>query len=391
MTLVVAIPMAASASNMTHPRTPVVWDNTPCMTLHDRGNGAVMHVPYAIPNEDIEVTKDEVADSRTHQFFAYCRPHHPQNYLPGWITQVDVDAAALLGLVEKGLDAEGILESNTEWEDCWFRINEDADRRPITYAMAEAGVDWDTADVPAGVYTLYGYTYEPVFNVWHLRPGVVKVHDGDPLAVGPAAAISVADIDDTTPYRDEELLLPSCVNAAAGSTYTTYWALTDADPTWEVYEADLEVPGETFDVAFTPPEGLWGESGLIRLDITEPGGSTYTAYVSEPIVTINADNPDACDQGGGFIGSPCEDSSGGGDTASSGGDDDNSDGTASTTDAATTGGTSGGTTDATGPMQTGGDEGTGGESCGCVVDDDRSWRAALLLLVPLAMRRRRAR
>jgi MYXO-CTERM domain-containing protein len=374
-----ALPVAAGASNMTHVRTPVLWKDVPCVTLHDRSENPVMHLPYGITKRDTRVTPDEVWNSRRHQFFAFCRPAHPQNYLPNWIAQADVDDALEVGLVEKGLDLEGILESNTQWAGCWFRINEDAERRPITFVRANAGVDWDTSAVPAGVYTLYGYTYEPVFNVWWVRPGFVKVHDGDPFAVGPGAAIALASAEDATPYRDQEIHLPTCVHATEGATYTLYWAHTAAEPQWQVYEADVEVPATSFDIAFTPPEALRKESGLLRLDVTD-GEGTYTAYVKEPIVTIDADDPDACTPGGSIIGNPCADSSG----------DDSADDDASVSSGEADSTDAGQATGATGPVQSGGDAAGGGEGCGCSTHD-ASPGAGVAWLVGIALRRRRSR
>src|SRR5688572_15773085 len=148
-------PSLASASNMTHPRTPVLWEGgggecelpmieSPCMTLHDRSDDPVLHLPYGIPYEDLEVTPDEVTDSRTHQFFAFCRPHSPQDYLPGWITDADVDAAVTKGLLEVGtVEPADIMTSNETWQDCFVRITADTERRPIACPMAEAGVEWD--------------------------------------------------------------------------------------------------------------------------------------------------------------------------------------------------------------------------------------------------------
>ena len=218
------VPAVASASNMTHPRTPVTWEGTPCLTLHDRSEDPIFHLEYGIPFEDLDVTPDEVPGSRRHQFFAYCRPHHPQDFLPTWITQADVDAAVAAELVGEGVvETSDILEFSEHWADCWFRINGDDERRPISNAMAEAGVEWDTSAVPAGVYTLNGYTYEPVFNIWTLRPGVMKIHDGDPHAIGPAAAISTGEL---TPYRDDEVMIEGCAHALPGSTFTAYWAVT---------------------------------------------------------------------------------------------------------------------------------------------------------------------
>ena len=73
----------AYAGNGVHPRTPVVWsEDTPCMTVVDRSQAVSLSLDYTIPYEDTEVTPDEVADSRRHQFIALCRDHGQQNWCP---------------------------------------------------------------------------------------------------------------------------------------------------------------------------------------------------------------------------------------------------------------------------------------------------------------------
>jgi MYXO-CTERM domain-containing protein len=381
MALCALLPGLARASNMTHPRTPVLWNDVPCMTLHDRSQGATVHLPYEIPFEDLEITPDEVADSRRHQFFAFCRPHHPQNFLPSWITADDVQAAAdkMLLMVET-VEPDDILENTTQWQDCWYRINEDADRRPIDQQHADQGIDWDTAGLPAGAYTLYGYTYEPVFNVWWLRPGVLKLHDGDPDAVGPVGAVSTGEL---TPFRDETSTIEGCVDAIAGTTYTVYWALVTADePEWVEYQADIAIDGDAFAFDFLPPAELAGQSGMIRVDFKDPMQREYTTYQADNLLVINSDNPEACDDGGSFIGSPCSDSSG--TSAGDSGDSGTGAGTGGSSDAGTGMGT-------TAPMQTG-DDGNDPKGCACASETAPSSWSWLFALAGLTIaRRRRAR
>jgi hypothetical protein len=66
------------------------------------------------------------------------------------VTQADIDAAAAVGAAPDMVDPEDVFETNTEWEGCWYRINADDDRRPITFAAAAAGVDkaWAEAGRP---------------------------------------------------------------------------------------------------------------------------------------------------------------------------------------------------------------------------------------------------
>lgn len=309
----------ADASNTKHERTPVVWEGggglcnlpvleTPCMTLHDRNEGP-LHFPYGIPYEDTDVADDEVADSRTHQFFAMCRPVDRRDPIPSWITSDDVAAGEAVGQVVPGeVTASDILELRDDWDDCWYRINEDADRRAITCDNALAGVDWDTTAVPPGVYTIYGYVYEPQYNFWILRPGVVKLHDGDPDDVGPAAAISTKEL---AVFRNEIAMIEGCVDALDGSTATAYWAFDEDQPggvEWFEYAAEIPIAGDTLAFEYAPPPETIGNLSMLRVDIHDPRGRTYTSYMTDRIVVVDADGPNGCGGEGSFIGgSACGD------------------------------------------------------------------------------------
>lgn len=380
----------AHATNTKHERTPVIWDGgggscelpeltTPCMTLHDRGDGP-LHIPYGIPYEDTDVGPDEVADSRTHQFLAFCRPHPIPEPIPSWMTQADVDAAEAVGQLEPGaVGPSDILELREDWDGCWYRINADADRRPITCEMAEQGVDWDTAAAPAGVYNIEAYTYEPQFNFWVLRPGVVKLHDGDPDAVGPAAAVTNREF---SVHRNEIAMIEGCVDAIEGSTLTMYWArqVEVGQPIeWNEYAPGGPIEGPTFALEFAPPAPLVGGFGMLRIDVEDPQGRAYTAYMAERFVVVNADAPGGCDTGSFVGGSSCDESSGG----SSGGTGDGADTSAGSTGGSTGGSTAGDTSSTTVAQA----PGPGG--CGCRHDGDRvGWTPWLVGL--LVARRRRA-
>jgi uncharacterized protein (TIGR03382 family) len=297
-----------ACSGCVHDRTPVRWEDdggscsmvpvhTPCMTLVDRSIDPVLHLAYAIPFEDTEVPATEVEDSRTHQFFALCRARSSADFLPTWVTDDDVAAAQAKQLVE-GVAAEDVLEHDAAWMGCWTRINADADRRPITCEMADAGVDWDTSMFAAGAYTIDGYTFEPVFNIWWPRPGVVKVHDGDPDAIGPAAAIT----SELRPvYRDEIVAVEGCVDALEGTRFTVSWALLteDADPQWQELLPARNVEGDSFAFSFAPPMPSFGERGLLlRVDFEDPFARRYSTYPSDTLLVLDADHGASTSEGG---------------------------------------------------------------------------------------------
>ncbi|WP_266218738.1 MYXO-CTERM sorting domain-containing protein [Paraliomyxa miuraensis] len=371
----------AAAGNGTKPRITVDWSGAPCMTIVDRSADPVVHMDYAISQEDTDLTEDEVSDSRTHQFFALCRAHDPQSFLPRWITQDDLDRAAAIGSAPTMVDAEDMFETSTTWADCWFRITPDDQRLPITFAQAAMGVDWDTSAVPAGTYIIDGYTFEPAINVWSERPGVVKVVDDPALpASGPALAINNTE---EVLNKNEPVTIEGCVSAMDGSTITAYWGLAELDVQWQPFLEDDPVAGSSFALEFLPPEALAGETAMIRVDVTDPMGRSYTNYMRELVIVLGTEGPGSCNDGGGFIG--------GAGCGGSGDSGDTGDGSAGTGNADDTAGTAGDATGNTTPGQDGGDGG-GGQGCGCATAP-RSGPQALalgLLLGLFGLRRRKA-
>ncbi len=366
---VVAASGSAQAGNSQHPRTPVEWDNVTCMEFVDRTVEANYDLVYGIPFEDTDVTPEEVVGSRTQQFFALCRQTSPQEDLPSWISMADVEQTLINYEDFVTPQDDDIFELATEWDGCWHRITQDADRRPITDAASSQPVSWDTSVVPAGAYVLLGYTYEPVSNLWSPRVGgVVRVHDeGDPAADGPAGAISTGE---QSPCVGDTVRIEGCVSALPGTTMTASFAITSgpdaSDPDWTAFAEDVPVQGDQFALEWVVPQEAGGASTLLRVDFTDPNGETYTAYQYEANVVLPADSagcgaePDDCM--GGFVMDPACETTGAG----------------STTDAAETdSGTSAAGSD-------GGDDG-----CGCRSQGDTPAGWGVLGLVALLARRRR--
>jgi MYXO-CTERM domain-containing protein len=300
-------PAVAHAGNGAHPRTPVDWSGAPCMTIIDRNQGAVYSLSYGIPYEDTALTPDEVSNSRTHQFFAYCRDRHLEDILPGWITEADVQDAVTMGLgtidlVDPELD---VLENAPDWAGCWSRITEDADRRPITFEAAAEPVPWDTSMLPAGTYVVDGYTYEPWYNLWTPHPGVFKiVDDPDPAANPPAAALTFG----TEPVEwGTEVPISGCIDAMDGATMTLSWSNgnINGEPNWLAFAEDLPAPTGTFDVTFVPPIEAASNSVMIKLDIVDPMNREWTAYSRAYLPVIDEVGDEGCDSGGSFVGNPC--------------------------------------------------------------------------------------
>jgi uncharacterized protein (TIGR03382 family) len=366
VTLLLA-PASAWAGNGMHPRTPVEWSDAPCMTIVDRSVSPIHEFGYSIPYEDIDVTADEVPNSRTHQFFAYCRDHHLEEILPSWITEAEPMAAAEAGLGNiDGVDfEEHVLENNLEWAGCWTRITADDQRRPITFAAAAEPVAWDTTALPAGTWVVEGYTYEPWFNLWTPHPGVFKiVDDPDPAASPPAAALTFAE--QAVTFGDSATI-SGCVDAMSGSTMTFSWALSviGQDPVWTPFATDVAVEGGGFEIAYEPTIETVSSSVMIRVEVSDPLDRTWTAHAIEYIAVTEDVGDEGCD-GGSFISNPCDTDTDTGETGATGdevGDD---------------------------PSETGPTLSEDGESnCNCSTSVAPNAVASLALLVILAQLRRR--
>jgi hypothetical protein len=216
-------PRSASAGNEAHLRTPVLWPSE-CGRVVDRSVDPVVRFDYAIPYEDTDTTTDELPDSRTHQFVALCRQRPFTELLPAWITRSDVERSVDAGLLAVDeVTYREILDETTIWTDCFVRITGDDERRPITFAQAELGVDWDTSTVAVGVWSLAGYTFEPAFNLWRDRPGFVKIVDDrdDPEQDLPAIALLG---DEQVVEPGQAIHFEACVDVLEPASIELEWA-----------------------------------------------------------------------------------------------------------------------------------------------------------------------
>jgi MYXO-CTERM domain-containing protein len=367
----------ALAGNGAHPRTPVDWSSAPCMTIIDRSQNPIYPLEYDIPYEDTDVTPDEVTNSRTHQFFTFCRDRHLEDILPGWITEVDLQAAGDKGLGDPGLvDTElEVLENAPDWAGCWARITGDDERRPITFAAAAEPIMWDTSALPAGTWVVEGYTYEPWFNMWTPHPGVFKiVDDPDPAASPPAAALTFAE--QTVAWGDEASIT-GCVDAMPGTTMSLSWSNgnINGEPSWQVFAEDIPAELGSFDLPFVPPIEAASNSVMIKLDIVDPMNRSWTAYSLAYIAVVDQSGSDTgCDGDGGFVSDPCDTGTGGSGESGSGEGGPNPD----------TGGSE------SGPSLDAGESG-GGCSCSSAGPGSPVWGLAALAFVVGWVRRREDR
>lgn len=296
----VSIPASARAGDGMRLRTPVLWSDAACMTVVDRSVDPVVHVPYDIPFEDTEWTDDEVPDGRTHQFFALCRSHDPTDELPIWISEADVAAAESLELIDLGtVLGDAILDLDPSWQGCALRINADDDRRPISFAAAAAGVDWDTSELLAGAWVIEGFTHDPAYSRWSPRPGVIKVVDDPALsASGPAVAIVNGEEVITT---GEAVTIEGCVSAMDGTVLTVAWAEV-GESTWQVALADEPVQGDGFGLELLLPPEMEGQAARVRIEAEDPMGRTFTAYMGALVLVLP--QPGGCSGECGTSGGP---------------------------------------------------------------------------------------
>ncbi|RMG96958.1 MAG: hypothetical protein D6705_09955 [Deltaproteobacteria bacterium] len=299
------------AADANRPPTPALFPSAACMVTVDRSADPVFHVEYDVPFDDVDRSPDEVADGRTHQFFAFARQFRTPP--PNWITWDDVMRAEAAPATDPtDVTDEDVLETSSAWPATeWLRITPDDARLPITKAQAAMGVDWDTTGVPAGTYVVAAYTFDPVLNLWSPRPGVVRVlDDADAPDAPPALALTSATPSGVV-EAGEEVQVHGCVAAMEGSTVrlAAAYLAGAAEPTW--IEFDPQPAGPEGDAVFSfvvpePPES----SGqlVVRATVEDPMGRTYVAYLPGAVDVVGGgggSTSGAADDDGGGEGCAC--------------------------------------------------------------------------------------
>jgi hypothetical protein len=296
-------PRVADAANALRPRTPATFPaDVPCVQTVDRGE--LLHIDYAVPLDDTDLSDDELPDSRQHQFFAFAQQRFDFR-LPLWINQADYDRAKANGDVVQYADTP-ILDTDPSWPaGTWVRITPDDARLPITIAQGEMGVDWDTSDTPPGTWMVAAYTWEPEQNLWSHRFGAVRVVDpADPDATGPTVLLQ---LDNGPVVNVGDTYAPAgCVEAPAGSTLSASWGLAGSgmEPQWVPFVEDMPVQTGALALEYVPPVEAAG-SVKLRVEITDPAGRSYVAYSPALIAVIAPSGDDGTEEDGG------EDTSGG--------------------------------------------------------------------------------
>ena len=310
----------AHAANAERMRTPALFEGAPCMTVVDKTiDGPVFHIDYQVPFDDVELTDDELPNSRRMQFFAFKEQRHNwREGMPTWINQADFDLANANGDIEMPYTNDDILELTSLWSpDAWVRITPDDPRLPITMEQAAMGVDWDLTDVSLGTWIIQAYTWEPEQNLWSFRLGAMRVTDSAATeeSAGPSAFLD--NFANTSAMVQEKYVVEGCVVADEGTNYTVSWGVIEGlmEPNWtEIVTAMPLPPGDTLSIDWWPDERAAGSEVRIKVDLEDAEGNVYTAFTPAPI-TVSC--PGGCegDTDDGDTGDETED--GGDDTVGS--------------------------------------------------------------------------
>jgi MYXO-CTERM domain-containing protein len=280
----VLVPSAAHAANGLRPRTPAIFTDVPCVQTVTRGE--VLHIDYSVPQDDTELTADELLDSRRQQLLAFSQQRFDFAF-PLFVSQADFDRAEANGDITRDFGPEDVLETSSEWPaGTWLRITPDDPRLPITLAQAAMGVDWDTAEATPGTWLVAAYTWEPENNLWSPRFGAVRIEEaGDMDGAGPT--VFLPRQDGQVADRAEPLVISGCVQAPAGSTLTAYWGTIEGidEPQWVPFLEDEPAESGELSLEFMAPAEA-GSTVKLRVEITDPAGRAYVAYTPTTITVI---------------------------------------------------------------------------------------------------------
>lgn len=273
-----AWPNAASAINGSRPRVPPSFYGGACVTVVGR-DAPLLEVGVTFPYEDVELTDDELPDSRTVGLYAFARDLPPGATLPNWVQSGDVQRAVETGLIDAPPQPEALLPTSSWADVAWGVVDE---RLPI--ACESAGPwPWNTQAVPPGAYVLWGYTFEPPLNLWTPRPGVVRVVDA--AGSGPPA-VALSDLDGRREFGVEQgLEVMGCLSADPGTQVVLSWARAADPQTWTVFDV-LEPGGDTFTSWLAPPNDALYDALYVRAEARDPAGRSFIHHARGALVVL---------------------------------------------------------------------------------------------------------
>ncbi len=282
----------AWASNGSKLRTPVVFQDQPCLEVIDQGAAPPIEIQFSVPMEDLDLTEDELPDSRTARLYAVCADYDLGTDLPNWIDLSDAERALTIGNIDELPPDAEVLESSDEWPlgTCVFPILGTDQAVPLSCEGTEAPASWDADGVPAGTYAIRGYTFEPAINLWSRRLGVVVVRaPGEPL---PAAAALMSPSRTAKAYAEAGYQVRGCAVGPVGSTLELQWAAVTSPDTWTTFhsgDAASSADEADFLVEFSPPPAAENQAVWLRAIVTPPEGAGWTGYAIEPLLVNPGD------------------------------------------------------------------------------------------------------
>ena len=280
--LLAAWPSETRAINGARPRVPPSFYDHACITVVGP-DAPLVEIGLTVPYADVELTEDELFDSRTLQLYAFARDRPPGEALPNWVDAGDVARALEAGIIDAAPDPLDVL-SSSRWSGDAFPLVAIEDRLPI--ACESAGPwPWETADVPLGAYVVWGYTFEPPLNLWTPRPGLIRVVDA--AGSGPPA-VALTGLDRRLEFgRKQGLAVTGCLSGDAGTEVELSWARASAPADWTSFGRIVPEDG-AFEVVLQPPEDTIYQALHVRAEAIDPQGRRFTHYARGVLVVLDA-------------------------------------------------------------------------------------------------------
>jgi hypothetical protein len=308
------LPVALASQARAHPAPAEAPDfpATQCVTVVDRDAQKNFDIEYSLLTDDTMFGLADIPlpDAKTHQFFAVAGavasdavsyqvfPFRPADAepieLPLWITVDDVKRAAhASGTVEGAMFSQSDVPDGTTLADSsalaglWQRVTQDDARVPITLEQAKQGARWNVQDVTPGVYSIAAYIFSPPYNGWAVRPGVIKVVDGEHDM--PAGTI---DSIDEFVFSYQGRRVSACLDVPKGTRLDAYFNVEERpEAGWMRWISGREVESGQLDLCFHDPKPELTGSVRMRFDLTGPDGTLTTLHSADTITALQGSGP----------------------------------------------------------------------------------------------------
>jgi DNA-directed RNA polymerase subunit omega len=295
---------------------PLFARGSACIERVDKREIEAVQITYQVAFDDTQLVVGDidVPDAKTHQFFAFAGSlvasgfdytFHPHDIdiqpvrVPVWITVDDVKRAAqasgsvdATGFSASDVPAGAVLDAVPELDARYVRVTEDDARVPITLAQAGKGVSWALSGVPAGVYTLAGYTFSPPYNAWTARTTKVKVLD----AATDVPAMHVEPLRASL-FATQGLRVRGCLDVPEGSELRGDFAVDERpEAGWVPWLPARPASTGELELCFHNPRPELTGSLRVRFALRGPDGATFFYYAPDPITALPGGS--ACSEAG---------------------------------------------------------------------------------------------